>query len=408
MNRELNFRMDWYKALSPCYNNCFRKRNCICGLAYYEFIFKQQVYYVRSFPDRLINWVPLNQSNGTVYMSNNCTTQNSTNLNATLNNAQQVQIDVIYPDYSSVDVGKGIQWPKTVFSPYVDATAWPPYKFADLYSTIGVPFFNLGFIVSQSPTICSPTWGTYYSAENGPLNDQIKAIRMLGGDVTISFGGAANVPLHVTAPTVDVLFKQYQLFADAYGLTRIDFDLEGIWISPSYNDANIRNAKAIKMLQDYYQSKGKSIDVWFTLPILPSGLTSSGLSIINIARQEGVNIAGVNAMAMDYGDSAAPNPQGRMGEYGIEAITSLYNQLGGMGTPAERWSRIGITPMIGVNDVVTEVFRQSDAMEVLNFAQTNGVGQISMWSSNRDVVGGSGIPQSDYEFSLLFNAYNEL
>lgn len=33
---------------------------------------------------------------------------------------------VIYPDYSKVDVGKGIKWPSKVFAPFVDTTAWPP------------------------------------------------------------------------------------------------------------------------------------------------------------------------------------------------------------------------------------------------------------------------------------------
>ena len=36
---------------------------------------------------------------------------------------------------------------------------------------------------------------------------------------------------------------------------------------------------------------------------------------------------GVNIMAMDYGDSAAPNPQGHMGDYAIAAANSLFTQL---------------------------------------------------------------------------------
>ena len=395
-------KVDWYQALSKYYTDWYRNYCSVKGEMCFEFVFKQQIYYVRSFPDISINWVPLNQSDGTVFMSDNFRTQKSTNLLAPLNDVQRSMVEVIYPDYSSVDVGEGIQWPDTYFAPYVDATAWPPYMFADLFPTIRVPYFNLGFIVSQSPTICGPTWGTYYSAEDGPLNDQIKAIRELGGDVTVSFGGAANVPLNVTAPTVDILFKQYKLFADAYNLTRIDFDIEGIWIDIAYEAENIRNAQAIKMLQDDYASRGKSLDVWFTLPILPSGLTPDGLRIVQQLSDAGVTLGGVNAMAMDYGNNAAPDPEGRMGEYAIEAATNLLAQLGSGYT----FKNVGITPMLGVNDVEEEIFRQSDAMEVFEFGRDNDVGQLSMWSSNRDFMGGSGIPQTDYEFSLLFGPYN--
>ena len=37
--------------------------------------------------------------------------------------------------------------------------------------------------------------------------------------------------------------------------------------------------------------------------------------------------ASYNIMAMDYGDSAAPNPQGKMGDYAIAAANRLFTQL---------------------------------------------------------------------------------
>jgi hypothetical protein len=73
-------------------------------------------------------------------------------------------------------------------------------------------------------------------------------------------------------------------------------------------------------------------------------------------------------MAMDYGDSAAPNPTGNMGTYAIQAGTSLFSQLqsvyGASKTAAQLWSRVAVTPMIGLNDVVTETFDQSAATQL--------------------------------------------
>lgn len=328
---------------------------------------------------------------------------------------------VIYPDYSSVDVGKGIVWPKSVFAPFVDATGWPPFPLAEKTKELKVPYYNLGFIVSQSADVCKPTWGTYYSAEKGPLNDEIKKVRQMGGDVIVSFGGAANVPLHAAAPDAESLKEQYKRFVKAYGLTRIDFDIEGAWVNDTVSLK--RNSKALKMLQDELKAENYNLEVWFTLPVLPTGLTQDGINVINLALDAGVEIAGINVMTMDYGDATAPNPQNRMAEYGIDAIKGLHSQLKSVynnhnisKSDSQLWSMVGTTPMIGMNDVTTEIFNQQDARETLKFAQDNKIGMISMWSINRDKspsgklnyvsITESSIVQKDYEFSTIFNGFN--
>ncbi len=331
---------------------------------------------------------------------------------------------VIYPDYSGVDAGQGIVWPDKVFSPYVDATLWPMYLIADESSESMVPYYNLGFIVSASSTVCKPTWGTYYDAAECPMTSQIKALRAAGGDVAVSFGGAANTPLHVTAPDAETLKEQYKRFIKAYGLTRIDFDIEGTWTNDE--TSLIRNSKALKLLQDELAEENYSLQVWFTLPVLPTGLVSSGENVIRLALDEGVEISGVNIMTMDYGDSAAPSPSGMMGEYGIMALESVHSQLASLYSEAgiskssdEIWKMLGTTPMIGLNDITTEVFDHEDAAETLDFAIEKGIGMISMWSVNRDTYQAAdslssvsnystGLAQADYGFSSIFNEYNSL
>ena len=130
---------------------------------------------------------------------------------------------------------------------------------------------------------------------------------------------------------------------------------------------------------------------------------------------------GVNVMTMDYGDGTAPNPDGQMGQYGIDAITALHDQLatiyGGSKTDAELWAMVGSTPMIGQNDVQSEVFYVADAEQTLNFAQQNGVGMLGMWSINRDhpcaeqvewaQPGCNGLVDvGDWGYSLAFSSYN--
>ncbi|MBR7675544.1 sugar hydrolase, partial [Streptomyces daliensis] len=80
---------------------------------------------------------------------------------------------------------------------------------------------------------------------------------------------------------------------------------------------------------------------------------------------------------------------------------------------AEAWKTVAITPMIGVNDVVVEVFKPEDATEVRKFADEKGMGWLSMWSGTRDKAcpGGpkdqadptcSSIEQGDFDFTKAF------
>jgi chitinase len=308
-------------------------------------------------------------------------------------------------------------WPDKVFAPYVDATAWPLFDFVGLAQNESVRFFNLAFIVANGQN--QPKWGGYDSYDLSFRREEIRALRELGGDVMVSFGGAAGTELAVAITDVSALSAAYQSVIDAYSLTHIDFDIEGAWVAhpPSID----RRSQAIRNLQNTAQANGKALEVWFTLPVLPTGLTPDGLGVIASALAHGVEIAGVNVMAMDYGDSAAPAPEGRMGAYAIQAGQSLHSQLralyaehGEFPSDADLWSMVGITPMIGQNDVPSERFYQADARELLTFAESHALGLLSFWSANRDngagPIGGvgpnsSGITQGTFEFTRILDDY---
>jgi chitinase len=48
------------------------------------------------------------------------------------------------------------------------------------------------------------------------------------------------------------------------------------------------------------------------------------------------------------------------------------------------WAKIGATPMIGQNDVATDLFTLDDAKQLVGFVRSTGMGRVSMWSINRD------------------------
>jgi hypothetical protein len=313
-------------------------------------------------------------------------------------------------------------WPAHVFAPYVDMTLYPTYDLVSAAKNEGLRYFTLAFVVADANKL--PAWGGYtdYEVNGGAfdtaLRSQIAGLRAQGGDVSVSFGGAAGQELAQVITDITALKIAYQSVIDTYGLTHIDFDIEGAAVA---DHASIdRRSQAIAALQQAAVAAGKELDVSFTLPVLPSGLTADGLYVLQSALRYGVKINTVNVMAMDYGDSAAPAAQGQMGGYAIQAATSLFGQLQGLYgtalTDAQRWRMIGVTPMIGLNDVTTETFTPPDAQQLLAFARQRGLGELAMWSLNRDRQNAAGtlnwvdttsssIIQQPFEFSLIFHAF---
>lgn len=299
-------------------------------------------------------------------------------------------------------------FPTRVFAPYTDATLWPTPSLTGMANESGSKYFSLGFIVAG--TGCQATWGTYYTMSQNFLASDIASLRALGGDVIASFGGAANSELALACTTVASLQAQYQSVIDTYNLTRIDFDIEGSALANT--TANDRRNQAIAALQSAATTAGRALHVQYTLPVLPSGLTSSGISLIENAVSRGVNIGTVNVMAMNYGGERDPN---QMGQHAVDAMNSTIAQLksiyGAAKTDAQVRAMAGVTPMIGINDVAPEVFTLADANTLLNAAQQGGIGFLAMWSTSRDkqcpgspVLSNtcSGVVQSPWAFTNIF------
>lgn len=266
------------------------------------------------------------------------------------------------------------------FAPYVDTSLYPPFNLVTTAQRTGVKQFNLAFVVAGGSGGCTPEWGGVTAIGSDPVASQISALRAIGGDVRISFGGAAGSELALTCTSVSQLEAAYQQVISAYGVNKIDFDIEGAAVANTA--ANIRRDQAIAALQ----AQDSGLRVSFTLPVLPSGLTSDGVAVLTGATAAGVQISAVNVMAMDYGDGAAPNPSGQMGTYAIDAATAADAQVASaLGiSDGAAWPKIAVTPMIGVNDTSDEIFTVANAQQVATFAASKHLAWLSMWSAARD------------------------
>ncbi|MFJ6792154.1 chitinase [Streptomyces angustmyceticus] len=260
------------------------------------------------------------------------------------------------------------------FAPYVDTSLAPAHDLAGTARKTGVKNFNLAFVTSGGG--CTPKWGGAGELGSDPVARQIPALRKAGGDVRVSFGGATGSELGVACGSADELAAAYGKVIDRFKLTKVDFDIEGGALPDTA--ANTRRAQAITQLQ----KKHPGLDVSFTLPVMPEGLTQDGVNLVADAKKNGVKISAVNIMAMDYGSSYS----GDMGTYAVQAATATQGQLKkALGlSDAAAWKTVAVTPMIGVNDVQNEVFKTDDATQLVKFAKDKHLAWLSMWSATRD------------------------
>lgn len=312
----------------------------------------------------------------------------------------------------------------SIYAPYVDMTAWPTPLIDWIGVQQGIQQFTLAFVVSDPRNPGVPSWGGVQDIGPGIKSDLLTSIstgianyRAKGGDVAISFGGANGTPLMQATHDVDSLQRAYQTVIDTYGLTHIDFDIEGA--AQEDHDALTRNFQAVSRLQKAMAAKNQLLHVTLTLPTLPSGLTQDGIKVVDAAIDNQVDFDAVNVMAMDYGPAGID-----MGQAAIQAAQSLYSQLDtaykSRGVPMSNeqlWQMVGVTPMIGANDTQGETFTLENAKGLSNVARTNGYGMLSNWSVGRDMEcpgGGtgvsancSGIQQKPYEFASVFKQFGD-
>ena len=315
------------------------------------------------------------------------------------------------------DVATGT-WGKSFFAPYVDMGAYPVANLLQMSQTTGTSLMIAGFMMADSNG--NPAWSGLTALEPNATNSQeiainqsIAAFKAAGGDVAVSFGGPVGTTLDESYAarglSAQALANAYAGVLDTYQVNHLDLDIEGSEIDNSAALA-LTNA-AVKILQ---QAR-PDLQVSYTLAVSPTGLYANDLACVQSALAAGVKPAMINVMAMDFGEAAAPTsgPNAQtMGTYTIRALQATYAQLVPLYAKYGQtftWGQLGVTPMIGVNDVTTEVFNIADAQALENFANSTGLGMISMYSINRDTPGtsynttGTTIPQ--WSFSDLFSAY---
>jgi hypothetical protein len=301
-------------------------------------------------------------------------------------------------------------WTESYYAPYVYMARYPVHLLAVTAEETGVRYFTLAFILSNGDGKCEAAWSGITPIDSSYIYNflipDLEALREMGGDVIVAFGGAGGTELAQACTDVDSLVAAYQHVIDTYDLTYLDFDIEGDDIHEP--EAVERRNQAITQLQ----ADNPDLIVSFTLPVRPTGLTDEGVMLLESAIDNGVEVDVVNIMTMNFGGDFPPED---MGANTIQAAESLFAQLQELYPEKEEteiWGMMGLTPMVGINDRSVEIFETQDAERVVTFAIENGIRLLSIWSLDRDqpceyvnslANDCSGTEQEPFAFSQILN-----
>ena len=298
-----------------------------------------------------------------------------------------------------------------LFAPYIDMSL-ANHDLAATAQASGIKNFTLAFIIDNGG--CGAGWGglgvilpndSY--PDGSTVSGLVSSLRTAGGNVIVSFGGANGLELGQTCTSAAAAQAQYQAVINKYHPLRLDFDIEG---APIADTAAVdRRNQALAALQ----AANPGLQISYTLPVLPTGLTSDGVNVLSNALSHHVSVSLVNVMAMDYGSSTIADPN-KMGQNAINAANATLAQMKSIGMTAP----LGVTLLIGVNDVQPEITTLADTQQVVNFAQpNNSIGMLSMWSAGRDqacpggATGGtisptcSGVAQAPFDFAHALETF---
>ncbi len=307
----------------------------------------------------------------------------------------------------------------TFFAPYVDVTATPVDNF-QVAAMDPARQAVLGFVVASPSNPCQPSWGGYYTLGQADqtldLRLRITQFESTGASVAVSFGGQAHTPLASACTDVTALAGDYAAVARHYHVSTLDFDVEGSALS----DGAATQRRATALATD--TAKGGPLahaHVWLTLPGSLEGLGTASLAQVASLLSHHVPLAGVNVMAMNYGQPVADMATAieTTATDTAAQLQKLANQYGDGLRGANLWAHLGVTVMIGQNDSPGESVSLADARRVADFARANHLARLSIWSLNRDGPCGtsaavengvlatscSGVTQGAFAFSKVFD-----
>ena len=196
------------------------------------------------------------------------------------------------------------------------------------------------------------------------LDRRVAQVRGQGGDAIISFGGQANTRAGG---------RLRRRGRARVGVPRGHRPLRGRHDRLRHRGRRARRHGGERPPREGGQGapgrgprRRRPLAVWLTLPVTPEGLNADALAVVRTMLAAKVDLAGVNVMAMDFGvPSAAQDMRGAV----TSSLTATHAPArralrARRSAPRELWGKLGVTVMIGQNDVDGERLSVADARAI--------------------------------------------
>ena len=211
----------------------------------------------------------------------------------------------------------------------------------------------------------------------------VPAFNAAGIDYIVSTGGAKGVFTCASDAGMEAFIARY----GSPQLIGLDFDIEG----PQTQDQIDSLMQRIRTASE----KHPQLRMSFTIATLAASdgsrgsLNATGERVLASLRRHGPKDYVINLMVMDYGPARPANcvVAGGRCDMAASALQAARNVSRKYGVPL---SRMELTPMIGVNDVVENVFTLEDAKTLAGLVRKHRMAGLHFWSLDRDTPCGGG------------------
>nr|WP_295770563.1 glycosyl hydrolase [Rhodoferax sp.] len=206
----------------------------------------------------------------------------------------------------------------------------------------------------------------------------IAALQRAGLPYIISTGGEGNM----FACDSDTAMEQFVARYASPQLVGFDFDIEA-GQTPDMVRSLLQRIKAAQLRRPHLRMS-------FTVATLAASdagqasINAQGQSVLTAIREAQLDNYFINLMVMDFGPAKAANCVVRDGRCDMAASASqaVHNLHQRFGVPL---AQIEVTAMLGVNDVVENVFTPEDATALARFVRQQKLGGLHFWSLDRDM-----------------------
>jgi chitinase len=265
--------------------------------------------------------------------------------------------------------------PRFIYSPYKHLPTPAPQFLEPDNKLAGAGSLSWAFATGECG---EEKWGLYSGQQVADAN--VRAFNEAGIGYVVSTGGEGGVFTCATDEGMERFIARY----DSPRLQGLDFDIEANQ-SAEQVDSLILRIKAA-------QIKHPQLRYSFTVATHAASdgsnksLNAQGEAILATLRRHDVRDFTFNLMVMDYGPgtrSVCVLNSGKGGgcDMGKSALQAARNVHRKYGLPM---AQLELTPMIGVNDVVENVFTLDDARLLARQVHTMKLAGLHFWSLGRD------------------------